>query len=145
MYATKHRNMRIGYFVLKGPSYLAGLSEKQFLSSFSNFMISLKYSAGLLRLLISAAWSDFLTYLLHWSYLEFFWETRTCVDLRWDRTIQNLIKAERYSRSAILFLRSLVVKFVPLSTPDSVMNAQTLKTKVNSCLYDDNNFCFLYF
>ena len=42
--------------------------------------------------------------------LEVFWEWKSLEYLRLDRTIQNLIQAERYCRFVVLFLRRLVVE-----------------------------------
>ena len=54
-----------------------------------------------------------------------FWERKSLKYLRLDRTIQNLIQAERYCRSVVLILRSLAAELnsFPLTNPD---NAKTL-------------------
>ena len=38
----------------------------------------------------------------------------SCIDFRLDSTIQNLIQAEQYFRSVVLFPQSLAVNFFPL-------------------------------
>ena len=96
-------------------------------------------------LLTTTAWSNVFTYLSYCSYLKLFWERKSLEYLRLDRPIQNLIQAERYCRSVVLILRSLVVELnsFPLTNPD---NAKTLNHDgVTKLLPHWLPLCFLYF
>ena len=116
------------------------------LTHLDNFLFPLNHALGGIAVYFNyTAWSNVFTYLSYCSYLKLFWERKSLEYFRLDGTIQNLIQAERYCRSVVLILRSLVVELnsFPLTSPD---NAKTLNHDgVTKLLPHWLPLCFLYF
>lgn len=68
-----------------------------------------------------------ISYCIYWSSFEK--RGASCIDFRLDSTIQNLIQAERYFRSVVLFPRSLAVKLFPLRPGDTRLSKFVLLYK----------------
>ena len=104
--------------------FITESTKNNSLAYLDNFLFPLNHSVGLQGILIIQL-DQIFTYLSYCSNLKLFWERKSLEYLRLDRTMQNLIQAERYCRSVVLILRSLVVELdsFPLTNPD---NAKTL-------------------
>ena len=100
--------------------FITESTKNNSLAYLDNFLFPLNHSVGLQGILIIQL-DQIFTYLSYCSNLKLFWERKSLEYLRLDRTIQNLIQAERYCRSVVLILRSLVVELnsFPLTNPDN--------------------------